>query len=47
MSAARALIDVTAECGRATACDGEQDLNMRPADPLTVALDESSACGAD
>ena len=33
--------------GRATACDGEQDLNMGPANPLTVALDESSACTAD
>jgi len=47
MSATRALIDVTAECGGATACDGEQDLNMCSTEPLTVALKESSACAAD
>src|SRR5437867_3423934 len=29
MSAARALIDVTAECGGATACNGEQSLSDR------------------
>src|SRR5215471_10470525 len=47
MSTARALIDVTAECGGATACNGKQDFNMRPTEPRTVALDESGACGAD
>jgi len=47
MSTARALIDVTAECGGATACDGEQDLKMGPTEPLTIALDESCAYGAD
>ena len=47
MSAARALIDVTAECGGATACNGEQDLKMGPTEPLTIALDESCAYGAD
>jgi len=47
MSAARALIDVTAKCGRATACDGQQDLNMCPMEPLAVVLDESGACGTD
>ena len=41
MSTTRALIDVAAECGGATACDGEQDLNMRPTEPPTVAFDES------
>ena len=42
MSATDAFIDVTAECGGATARDGEQDLDMGPADPRSVALDESS-----
>ena len=47
MPAARACIDVTAECGCATANDGEQDLNMCPTEPLTVEFEESSACDAD
>jgi hypothetical protein len=47
MPTARALIDVTAESGRATACNGTQDFDVRPTEPLTVALDESSAGGAD
>ena len=47
MSATGALIDMAAEQGRAAACNGEQDLDMRPADPLAVALDESYSCGAD
>src|SRR5215469_13440562 len=33
ISAARARIDVTAECGGATACDSQQDLNMCPTEP--------------
>src|SRR2546426_12780292 len=33
MSTAGAFIDVAAESGGATACDGEQDLDMGPADP--------------
>jgi hypothetical protein len=41
------VADVTAKCGRATACDGQQDLNMCPTEPLTVALEESSTCGTD
>jgi hypothetical protein len=47
MSATGALIDVTAECGSATARDGEQDLAMGPADSRSVALDESSSCTAN
>jgi hypothetical protein len=47
MPAARARIDVTAERGRATAYDGEQDLNMCPTEPLTIALAERSACDTD
>ena len=47
MSATGAFIDVAAECGGATARDGEQDLDMGPADPPTVALDEGSSCHAN
>src|ERR1700693_550160 len=47
MSATGAFIDVTAECSGATARNGEQDLDMGPADPRSVALDESSSCAAD
>jgi hypothetical protein len=43
MSAPCALIDESAKCGRATACNGLQDLSMCPTEPLAVALDESSA----
>src|ERR1700758_2168479 len=40
MSAASALIDMAAECSRATAYDGAQDLNMCPTEPVTIARDE-------
>jgi hypothetical protein len=46
MSATDAL-DVTAECSGATAREGEQDLDMGPADPRSVAPDESSSCTAN
>ena len=39
MSTAGALIDMTAECGGAATGNGQQDLDMGPADPLAVALD--------
>src|ERR1017187_6278519 len=41
MSTAGALIDMTAECGGAATGNGQQDLDMGPADPLAVALEES------
>src|SRR5271165_1404240 len=47
MSTAGALIDMTAECGGATARNGQQDLDMGPADPLAVALEESCSGRAD
>jgi hypothetical protein len=47
MSAAGALIDMAAEGGGATARDGQQDLEVGPAEPVTVALDEVSACAAN
>jgi hypothetical protein len=43
MSAASALIDMATEGGGATACDGPQDLQMNPAEPVTVALHEVPA----
>src|SRR3989449_2827219 len=46
MSATGALIDVAAKCSGATARDSNQDLDMGPADPLAVALDESRFCSA-
>ena len=47
MSAAGALIDMAAESGGATACDGEQYLEMGPAEPVTVARDEVCPCAAN
>jgi len=47
MPATDALIDVTAECSGATARYREQDLDMGPADPRSVALDESTSCSAN
>jgi hypothetical protein len=47
LSTAGALIDMAAECGGATAGNGQQDFDVRPTNPLTVALDESSSCRAD
>src|SRR5664279_1440881 len=47
MSTAGALIDMTAKCGGATARNGQQHFDVRPVDPLAVALDESGSCSAD
>jgi hypothetical protein len=47
MSATGALIDVTTESGGATARDSEQDLDMGPANPRSIALDESTSCSAN
>jgi hypothetical protein len=47
MSATDALIDVTAESGGATARDSKQDLDMGPADPRSIALDESTSGSAN
>src|SRR2546426_3389937 len=47
MSATGALIDVAAKCSGATARDSNQDLDMGPADPLAVALDERRSCRAE
>src|ERR1700694_4775046 len=47
MSTAGALIDMATECGGATARHGQQDFDMRPADPSAVAPEESNSRGAD
>ena len=47
MSTTGAFIDMAAECGGATAHDGQQDFDMGPADPLAAAPDESNSRGAD
>ena len=47
MSAARALIDMAAEGSGTTARDGPQDLEVSPAKPVTVALDEVCSCAAN
>jgi len=47
MSAAGALIKMPAECGRTTARNGQQNLDMPPTDPLAASFDEGSSSGAD
>ena len=45
-TAARAFIEMTAECGGATPRNGQQNFDMLPTDPLTVSRDECVARGA-
>src|SRR5664280_1662260 len=47
MSTAGALIDMAAEGGGTATGNGQQHFDVRPANPLAVALDESSSCRAD
>ena len=47
MSAVGALIDMAAEGGSATARDGQQDLKVGPAEPMTVARDEVCSCATN
>jgi hypothetical protein len=47
MSAAGALIKMPAACGRTTARNGQQNLDMPPTDPLAASFDEGSSSGAD
>jgi hypothetical protein len=47
MPAADALIEMTAKCGGTTPRHGQQHLDMPPADPLAVSLDEGSPSSAD
>src|SRR5258708_39929910 len=47
MPAAGALIEMAAECGSTTPRNGQQHLDVLPADPLAVLFDESSSRGKD
>src|SRR3974377_1964329 len=47
MSAAHALIEMTAECGRTTTPNGAQDFDVLPTEPLAVSFDERLSCSAD
>ncbi len=47
MPAAGALIEMPAECGGATALNGQQDFDMLPADPLAALFDECGSRCAD
>jgi hypothetical protein len=47
MSAASALIKMSAEHGRATLRNGQQHFDMLPADPLTASFDECVSRSAD
>jgi hypothetical protein len=47
MTTAGALVDMGAECGGTTARNGQQDFEMRPADPVAAAPDKSNSRGAD
>src|SRR5712691_3976722 len=43
MPAAGALIEMTAECGGATARNGQQHFEVLPAEPLAISFDEDSS----
>ena len=47
MSAASALIEMSAEHGRATPRYGQQHFDMLPGDPLTASFDECVSRSAD
>jgi len=47
MSAAGALIEMTAECGGTTPLNGPQHFDMLPTEPVGVSFAESLSCSAD
>src|SRR5882762_6749682 len=47
MSAASALIEMSAEHGGTTPRHGQQHFDVLPGDPLTASFDECVSCGAD
>jgi hypothetical protein len=47
MSAASALIEMSAERGGATPSNRQQHFDVLPTDPLTASFDESASRGAD
>src|ERR1700720_3632138 len=47
MSAVRALIAMSTQCGSSAACDSEQHLFVLSVDPLVAALNEGLPCTAN
>src|SRR5882724_2394052 len=47
IAAAVVFIEMAAECGGATARNGQQHFDMLPAEPLAISFDEGSSCAAD
>jgi hypothetical protein len=47
MSAAGALIEMTAECGGATPANGQQHFDVLPPEPVAIAFDEGLSRGVD
>jgi len=47
MSAAGALIEMTADCGGTTPANGQQHFDVLPTEPLAISFDESISRGAD
>src|SRR3984893_17997703 len=47
MSAAGALIEMTAECGGTTPANGQQHFDVLPAEPVAISFDEGISRGAD
>src|SRR5437870_300757 len=47
MSAAGALIEMTAKCGGATARNGQQHFDVLPADPLAIPLEKCGSRATD
>ena len=47
MSAAGALIEMTAECSGTTPCDGQQHFDVLSTEPVAISFDEGVSRGAD
>src|SRR5271170_7794645 len=47
MSAAGALIEMTAQCGGTTPANGPQHFDMLPTEPVTISFEEGISRGAD
>jgi hypothetical protein len=47
MSAAGALIEMTAECGGTTPANGQQHFDVLPTEPVAISFDEGISRGAD
>ena len=47
MSAAAAFVDMAAQSGSTATRDGQQDLEVGPAEPVTVVCNEVCSCAAN